>query len=112
MYDLEEWYARDHEKYVNEETQFYTEHAKILKRLKTFDMSLVDNTDFITWAVTTPNPNFGEESLSKIIADPRIPDEVMRYSQYIDGVESLSLLDEWTASYFYKSAGAHKLESV
>ena len=64
MFELQEWYARDYEKFASEETQFYKEHAKILKRLKTFDMSLVDNTDFITWAVTTPNPNFMDESLS------------------------------------------------
>ena len=62
--------------------------------------------DFIAWAVTTPNPEHLEAVITDIVADPQIPEDVMRYSHHIDGILTESELDQWTASYFYGSAGA------
>ena len=35
----------------------------------------------------------------------------MRYSHHIDGTLTESVLDQWTASYFYSSAGATQIET-
>ena len=109
--DLQEWYNRDYEKFVWEESQLHDQHARILKKLKRYDFTLVDNLDFITWAVTTPNPEHLEAVITDIVADPQIPEDVMRYSHHIDGTLTESVLDQWTASYFYGSAGATPIET-
>ena len=78
--DLQEWYQRDYEKFVLEETQFHNMHSEILKKMKKNGIRLVNNFDFIQWAITTPNPDHLQDSITDLVTDAQIPEEVMKFS--------------------------------
>ena len=72
-------------------------------------MQLVDNTDFIVWAVTTPNPDHLKGSLNDSDGDA-ITSETVHNHQFEGAVDNL-LLNQWSAMYFYTIQGAKPIET-
>ena len=77
--DLQEWYQRDYEKFVLEETQFHNMHSEILRKIKKYDIRLVNNRDFIQWAITTPNPNHLVDTITDLDIADQLPGEIMKF---------------------------------
>ena len=107
--DLQEWYHRDYEKFVLEETQLHNMHSEILRKIKKYDIRLVNNRDFIRWAITTPNPDHLEGTITDIFTDAQNPEEVMQFGQNFNAGHLD--LGPWTASYFYEEDGAKPIDT-
>ena len=70
--------------------------------MQSYDVELVDNYDYIEWAVSTPNEEIYGELLA--LDDPMLGPLV---SGSVVGFEST----EWAAKYFLSSLGAEPIET-
>ena len=88
--------------YAEVERQRDVYYTDILAKMRKYDAGLVDNENYLYWALSTPN----EETVGELLLlDPQSEesDETQRFERFEE--------TEWIAKYFLSSEGAQPIET-